>query len=104
MSFAESREAQLHAYDTRDTVLQAIAFLTAHPPNESTLEQIVEGSLRGSAAAKLAWPTSAAYEVSERVKDINVPTLILAGDQNRQDPLHQQQPRSFREFPARGER
>jgi 3-oxoadipate enol-lactonase len=87
-----ARQAQLHAYDNRDTVLQAIAFLTAHPPNESTLEQIVEDSLRGSAAAKLAWPTSAAYEdISERVKDINVPALILAGDQDRQDPLHQQQ-------------
>jgi pimeloyl-ACP methyl ester carboxylesterase len=86
-----AREAQLHAYDTRDTVLQAIAFLTARPPNESTVEQIVEDSLRGSAAAKLAWPTSAAYEdISERIKDINVPTLILAGDQDRQDPLHQQ--------------
>jgi hypothetical protein len=71
-------------------VLQAIAFLTKHPPNESTVEQIVEDSLRGSAAAKLAWPTSAAYEdISERVKDINVPTPVLGGDQDRQDPLHQ---------------
>jgi pimeloyl-ACP methyl ester carboxylesterase len=87
-----AREAQLHAYDTLDTVLQAIAFLTAHPPNESTVEQIVEDSLRGSAAAKLAWPTSAAYEdISERVKNIDVSALILAGDQDRQDPLHQQQ-------------
>ena len=87
-----ARQAQLHAYDSRDTVLQAIAFLTAHPPNESTVEQIVEDSLRGSVAAKLAWPTSAAYEdISQRVKDINVPTLILAGDQDRQDQLHQQQ-------------
>jgi 3-oxoadipate enol-lactonase len=87
-----ARQAQLHAYDSRDTVLQAIAFLTAHPPSESTVEQIVEDSLRGSAAAKLAWPTSAAYEdISERVKNINVPTLILAGDQDRQDPLVQHQ-------------
>jgi pimeloyl-ACP methyl ester carboxylesterase len=87
-----AREAQLHAYDSRDTVLQAIAFLTARPPNESTVEQIVEDSLRGSAAAKLAWPASAAYEdISEQVRNINVPTLILAGDQDRQDPLHQQQ-------------
>ena len=39
-----------------------------------------------------AWPTSAAYEdISERVKNIDVPTLILAGDQDRQDPLVQQQ-------------
>ena len=85
-----AREAQMHAYDTRDTVLRAIAFLTAHPPNESMVEQIVEDSLRGSAADKFSWPTSAAYEdISERVKDIHV--LILAGDQDRQDPLHQQQ-------------
>jgi pimeloyl-ACP methyl ester carboxylesterase len=87
-----ARAAQMHAYDTRDSVLQAIAFLTAHPPDESTVEQIVEDSLRGSVAAKPAWPTSAAYEeISERVKDINAPILILAGDQDRQDPLHQQQ-------------
>jgi pimeloyl-ACP methyl ester carboxylesterase len=96
-----AREAQLHAYDTRDTVLQSIAFLTAHAPDESTVQQIVEDSLRGSAAAKLAWPTSGAYEdISERVKDINVPTLILAGDQDRQDPLHQQQIEVLPRIPA----
>jgi hypothetical protein len=38
------------------------------------VEQIVEDSLGGSAAAELAWPTAAAYEdISERVKDINIP-------------------------------
>jgi hypothetical protein len=68
-------QAQLHAYGSRDTVLQAIAFLTAHPPNEPTVEKIAEDSLRGSAAAKLAWPASAADE--------DIPTLILAGDQGR---------------------
>jgi len=96
-----AKQAQLHAYDSRDTVVQATAFLTAHPPNESTVEQIVEDSLRGSAGAKLAWPTSAAYEdISERVKNINVPTLILAGDQDRQDPLHQQQTEVLPRIPA----
>jgi pimeloyl-ACP methyl ester carboxylesterase len=87
-----ARQAQLHAYDNRDTVLQAIAFLTARPPDESTIEQIVEDSLRGSAAARLAWPTSAAYEdISGQVGKIEVPTLILAGDRDRQDSLQQQQ-------------
>jgi pimeloyl-ACP methyl ester carboxylesterase len=87
-----AREAQRHAYDTRENVLQAIPFLTARPPDEVTVEQIVEDSLRGSAAAKLAWPTSAAFEdISAQVQNINVPTLILAGDQDRVDPLHQQQ-------------
>ncbi|HYY27197.1 MAG TPA: hypothetical protein VE860_04590, partial [Chthoniobacterales bacterium] len=82
----------LHAYDRRETALQAIAFLTSRPPDESTVEQIVEDSLRGAAPAKLAWPMSAAYEnISGEVGKIDVPTLILAGDQDRQDPLEQQQ-------------
>ncbi|HLN03627.1 MAG TPA: alpha/beta hydrolase [Bryobacteraceae bacterium] len=82
----------MHAYDNRETVLETIAFLTARPPDEATVEQIVEDSLGGSAAAKQAWPTSTAYEdISERVAEIDVPTLIPAGDQDRQDPLHQQQ-------------
>ena len=86
-----AREAQLHAYDTRENVLQAIAFLTAQPPNPATVEHIVEDSLCGSAAAKRAWPTYAAYEdISDQVGKIEVPTLILAGDQDRQDPLEQQ--------------
>lgn len=56
------------------------------------MEQIVQDSLGGSPAAKQAWPTSTAYEdISDRVAEIDVPTLILAGDQDRQDPLHQQQ-------------
>ena len=78
----EARQAQLHAYDSRETALQAIAFLTSRPPDESTVAQIVEDSLRGSAPAKLAWPMSAAYEnISGEVGKIDVPTLILAGDQ-----------------------
>lgn len=86
-----ARQAQLHAYDTRDTVLQTIAFLTARPPDAATVKQIVEDSLRGSPAAKLAWPTSGAYDISDFAAEIEVPTLILVGDQDRQDPLDQQE-------------
>jgi len=93
------REAQLHAYDTRDGVLQAIAFLTARPPDESTVEQIVEDSPRGSAAARLAWPSSAAYEdISERVKDINVPTLRAIRTARTRSISNK--PRSFRAPPG----
>jgi pimeloyl-ACP methyl ester carboxylesterase len=91
----------LHAYDSRETVLQAIAFPTSRPPDESTVEQIVEDSLRGSATAKLAWPMSAAYEnISSEVGKIGVPKLILAGDQDRQDPLEQQQREALPRIPG----
>jgi DNA-binding transcriptional LysR family regulator len=41
-------------------------------------------------------------DISERVKDINVPTLILAGDQDRRTRSISNKPRSFREFPEHG--
>ena len=82
---------------------KAAQFLAAQQP--VGLEALVlvapASPLRGSAAAKLAWPTSAAHEdISDRVRDINVPTLILAGDQDRQDPLHQQQTEVLPRIPA----
>ncbi len=86
-----ARQAQLHAYDNRETVLQAMAFLTHQTLNETLQEQVIEDSLRGSARAKMAWPTTAAYEdICDKVGTIAVPTLILAGDHDRQDPLEQQ--------------
>jgi pimeloyl-ACP methyl ester carboxylesterase len=95
------REAQLHAYDNRDTVLQAIAFLTHKPLNEKLRSHVIEDSLRGSKPAKLAWPTSGAYkDISDEVRKIAVPTLVLAGDHDRQDPLEQQQREVLARIPA----
>jgi pimeloyl-ACP methyl ester carboxylesterase len=83
----EAMQAQLHAYDNRATALAAIDFLTVRRPNAATVEQLLQDSLGGSRGAKLAWPTSVAYEdISNQVKKIAVPTLILVGDQDRQDP------------------
>jgi pimeloyl-ACP methyl ester carboxylesterase len=83
----EATQAQLHAYDSRATALAAIDFLTVRRPDAATVEQLLQDSLGGSQGAKLAWPTSAAYEdISSQVKKIAVPTLILVGDQDRQDP------------------
>jgi pimeloyl-ACP methyl ester carboxylesterase len=86
-----AKQAQLHAYDSRENALQAMAFLTAHPPSETLREQILADNFAArSPQAKLAWPTSSAYEdISGVVGKIAVPTLILAGDQDRQDPLEQ---------------
>jgi 3-oxoadipate enol-lactonase len=85
-----ARKQQLHAYDNRENAMQALAFLTVRMPTRDLQEQIISDNLGGSLQAKLAWPTSAAYEdISAQVKDIVVPTLVVAGDQDRQDPSEQ---------------
>jgi pimeloyl-ACP methyl ester carboxylesterase len=87
----EARQAQLHAYDSRETALAAIDFLTVRRPDDATVEQLLQDSLAGSPAAKRAWPTIAAYEdISSQVNNIAVPTLLLVGDQDRQDPVELQ--------------
>lgn len=67
-----------------------MAFLTAFPPSDALREQILIDNFGGAPQARLAWPTSSAYEdISAVVRNIAVPTLILAGDEDRQDPLEQ---------------
>lgn len=85
-----AKQTQLHAYDNRANALQALEFLTAHLPNQEIQEQVIADNLAGSSQAKLAWPTSSIYEdISKDVSKIAVPTLVLAGDQDRQDSLEQ---------------
>jgi len=87
-----ARQQQLHAYDNRGNALQALAFLTARMPADDVAAQIIADHLAGSAPAKVAWPTSSAYEdISAHLKDIAVPTLVVAGELDRQDPLEQHQ-------------
>jgi len=70
--------------------MQAPAFLTVRVPSSDLQEQIVSDNLAGSLPAKLAWPTSSACEdVSPYVNSIAVRTLVIAGEQDRQDPLEQ---------------
>jgi pimeloyl-ACP methyl ester carboxylesterase len=87
-----ARESQLHAYDNRENAVRAMEFLTAHPPDEKLREQILTDNLASAPQARLAWPSSMAYEdISAEVGKIAVPTLLLAGDQDRQDPVEQHQ-------------
>jgi len=86
----QAREIQIHAYDNRETALQSVGFLTARPPVPELVEQIVADSLSGSKEAKLAWPTASILEdISSKVVLINVPTLILAGENDRVDSVEQ---------------
>ncbi len=85
-----ARQAQLHAYDNRENALKAMEFLTARPHGSEIREQIIADNLAGASQAKLAWPTLSAYEdISAEVGKTAVPTLVIAGDQDRQDPLEQ---------------
>jgi 3-oxoadipate enol-lactonase len=85
-----AKEAQLHAYDNRENALQAVEFLTARPPSEEIREQILADNFAAAPPAKLAWPMLSAYEdISAEVGNIAVPTLVLAGDQDRQDSVEQ---------------
>jgi pimeloyl-ACP methyl ester carboxylesterase len=87
----EAAEAQRHAYDNAETAGKAIDLLTFQAPSDAVREQLVQDSLRGSPGAKYAWPHSAAYQdISAAVRNISVPTLVLVGDHDRQDPVKQQ--------------
>ena len=87
----DARQTQIHAYDNRETAIGAAEFLTIRKPDDETLERLVQDSLAGSSGAKHAWPASVAYQdISKEVPNITVPTLILVGDHDPQDPEEQQ--------------
>jgi pimeloyl-ACP methyl ester carboxylesterase len=86
----EMRETQIHAYETREGVLETIRLLTARMPDPSIVEQIVEDSMSGSREATLAYPTASILEdISSEVSKIDVPTLVLAGELDRLDSIEQ---------------
>jgi pimeloyl-ACP methyl ester carboxylesterase len=86
----EMREEQLHAYDNRENVLKVIGSgrLTARPLSPEILEQIVEDSLSGSREATMAFPMKSILEdISAEVANINVPTVVLAGELDQVDSI-----------------
>lgn len=85
----EQRQFISHAYDTRESVLATCEHvLTGKALAKRDLEQVVEDSLRGAAAAKTAWPMTAMMEdITAAVANINVPTLIIAGQLDKVDPV-----------------
>lgn len=86
----DMRQTQIHAYDSRENVLQTIRFLSARMPSSEVVEQIVEDSMSGSREATLAYPTSSILEdISSEVTKIAVPTLVLAGERDQLDSIEQ---------------
>jgi len=84
----EQREALLHAYDSRESIAYVRDhILTALPLTDAQKERVIEDSLRGAAAAKLAWPTQAMLEdIRTEAGRINVPTLVISGERDQVDP------------------
>jgi pimeloyl-ACP methyl ester carboxylesterase len=85
---AQAREIMAGAYATNETVAAAIdTVLTAKPLSAEDRQQVIEDSLRGAPEAKAAWPYATSLEdIAGQVGDINVPTLVIAGELDRVDP------------------
>ena len=85
---AQAREILAGAYASREAVEAAIDnALTAKPLSAEDREQVIEDSLRGAPPAKIGWPRSSSLEdIAAQVGDINVPTLVVAGELDRVDP------------------
>ncbi|GAA3078385.1 hypothetical protein GCM10020000_74910 [Streptomyces olivoverticillatus] len=77
---AEYRRALSHAYDSAQSVEQALDHaLTAAPPAEPIRSAVVRDSLAGGDEARREWPLRGiAADVTEAARAIDVPVLVLA--------------------------
>ncbi len=85
---AKAAEALTHAFDSRETVSDALRHvLTAQPLPPDLQEQMINDGLAGNREAQLAWPLGGITEdITAATKAIEVPVQILAGRQDRVDP------------------
>jgi pimeloyl-ACP methyl ester carboxylesterase len=85
---AKAAEALTHAFDSRETVSDALRhMLTARPLPPDLQEQMINDGLAGNREAQLAWPLGGITEdITAATKTIEVPVQVLAGRQDRVDP------------------
>ena len=85
---AKAAEALTHAFDSRETVSDALRhMLTAQPLPPDLQEQMINDGLAGNREAQLAWPLGGITEdITAATKAIEVPVQVLAGRQDRVDP------------------
>ena len=85
---AKAAEALTHAFDSRETVSDALLhMLTAHPLPPDLQVQMIDDGLAGNREAQLAWPQGGITEdITAAAKAIEVPVQVLAGRQDRVDP------------------
>lgn len=83
----EAREMMAGAYQSRAAVAATIDnVLTANPLSAEDREQVIADSLKGAPAAKKAWPHATSQEdIADQVRNIDVPTVVIAGELDRVD-------------------
>lgn len=83
----EQRATLIGAYASRESVQWVIDHvLTARPLDAAAREQVVEDSLRGAPQARAGWPDVAMREdICAEVARIEVPTLVICGEQDQVD-------------------
>jgi pimeloyl-ACP methyl ester carboxylesterase len=85
----EMRDQQISAYDNaQNAEFVARNVLTARALSDDTVMRIVEDMVKGSPAAKAAWPRHAMNEdILELAQSISVRTAIIAGDRDQVEPM-----------------
>ncbi|PNQ82913.1 alpha/beta fold hydrolase [Paenibacillus sp. F4] len=84
----ELRNAMVHFYDNREGAEIALSNLALLPLEEHIREMVLEDMQNSAPLARAAWPKTAMQEdISAEVKNINVPTLVLAGESDPVDRL-----------------
>lgn len=84
----EIRQGMVNAYDSRESILATVQqVLAANQLQPDDLETVVEDSLLGASAAKVAWPMAASQEdISTQAALIRVPSLVISGEKDQVDP------------------
>ena len=93
----------VHTMDSTVLIQQTIDnMLTAKRLSPEVNAQVIEDALGGSPEAKRAWPISTSQEdIRERVGLIRVPTLVIAGELDKVDPVSELRSELLPEFPTR---
>lgn len=92
---AEMKAQQITAYDNAESaefvvrnVLTSSSSSSSSYLSNTQIKTLVEDIMKGNKFAKLAWPTYASAEdiSAETRKKINVPVLVIAGENDRVEP------------------
>lgn len=85
----EARAAMESAYNSPESVGMSIDhILTAKPLSAVQREQVISDSMRGAPQARVAWPNyTSRKDISDEIQKIAVPTIVIAGELDKVDPV-----------------
>jgi pimeloyl-ACP methyl ester carboxylesterase len=85
---AETAEALIHAFDSRDAIGHALEHMLTDQPLPADLrEQVIADGLAGNREAQIAWPLGGiTLDITAATQAIEVPVQVLAGRNDQVDP------------------